>query len=86
MTPQSLTEEDIHTVRDFFTSGAAERLFTAMEHGIMTDWVNADNPVLREECWHRLQSILQLKFELRDAAAMKKLTERSVQGRRVYQA
>jgi len=79
-----LTAEQIEIVREFFTSEVADQLFQAMEHGLIGDWINATEIEDREHAWHMVQAVLQLKFSLRDAAAMKKLTERA-QERRVYQ-
>jgi len=91
-----LTAEQIEVVRKFYTSEAAEALFTTMEHNLITDWINQPDSGEREKLWHQVQAVLELKFSLRDAAAMKKLTERDQklreqrdeqrQGGRVYQA
>jgi hypothetical protein len=64
---------------------AADLLFTNLENGVISDWVNSGDSTAREELWRLLQVILQLKVTLRDAAAMKRLTERA-QERRIYQS
>ena len=83
MAPQ-LSDEQLEQIREFMQLDAAEILFTQMEAGVKDDWEACDQPAGREDCWLRLQAILQLKYFLRDAAAMKRLTERA-QERRVYQ-
>jgi len=80
----TLSDEQLEQIREFMLLDAAEILFTQMEAGVMADWITSDDPVQREDCWRRLQAILQFKNTLRDAAAMKRLTERA-QERRVYQ-
>ena len=55
------------------------------EHGLISDWINGSSADAREEAWRQMQVVLHLKFTLRDAAAMKRLTTRA-QERRVYQA
>ena len=80
-----LNAEQIEQIREFMHSEAADLLFTSLESGAVSDWINCTEPVGREECWRSLQAILQLKFALRDSAAMKRLTERA-QERRIYQS
>lgn len=85
MAVPTLSGEQLEEIRTFMLSEAAELLFTTMEHGVISDWINCADAANRDECWRTLQSILHLKFSLRDAAAMKKLTDRN-QERRVYQS
>ena len=80
-----LSDEQVETVRRFFMSEAADVLFQHLEQGLVTNWINSQAIEEREECWRTLQALLQLKFSLRDAAAMKTLTQRA-QERRVYQS
>ena len=83
MAAQTLSAEHLETIREFMLSEAAELVFGMMEAGIINDWVNCHDPAERETCWRNLQAVLLLKFYLRDAAAMKRLTERT-QERRIY--
>jgi len=83
--PATLSAEQLEEIRTFMLSEAAELLFTQMEAGVIADWIGATAPSDREDHWMRLQMILRLKAYLRDAAAMKKLTDRN-QERRVYQS
>ena len=83
-TAPALSAEHIEEIRSFMAGDAAEILFTQIEAGVMADWITCDDPVGRDNCWRSLQAILHLKNSLRDAAAMKRLTERA-QERRVYQ-
>jgi len=78
-----LSAEQIQEVRQFFESPTADLLFQHLETGLISDWINGQEVVDREECWCGLQAVLRLKFMLRDAAAMKRLTERA-QERRIY--
>jgi hypothetical protein len=80
----TLSAEQLEQIREFMVGDAAEALFTQIEAGTIADWIICGDPVDRETCWRNLQAILRLKNSLRDAAAMKKLTERS-QERRVFQ-
>jgi len=80
-----LDGEQIEFIREFFTSPVAEQLFAQLEGGVVNDWVNCQDAAEREHLWRMLQVILLLKFTLRDAAAMKRLTERA-QERRIYQS
>ena len=82
MEPQ-LSDDQLEEVRVFFDSDAAAALFTLLEGGCLADWIAATDTDQREECWRRFQTITQLKVSLRDATAMKRLTERA-QGARVY--
>jgi hypothetical protein len=79
----TLSDEQLEQIREFMVSAAAELLFTQIESGVMADWITCDDPVGRDNCWRSLQAILQLKNSLRDAAAMKRLTERA-QERRTF--
>jgi len=80
-----LDGEQIEYVREFFSSQTAELLFGQLEGGVINDWANCQDANERENLWRMLQAILLLKFSLRDAAAMKRLTERA-QERRIYQS
>jgi hypothetical protein len=79
----ALSSEQIEEIRAFCLSPAAELLFEQLESGAVADWINCPEPVGRETHWHIVQAILRLKAQLRDSAAMKRLSDR-IQERRTY--
>jgi len=77
MAMPQLTDQQIEQCLDFFRSDTASVLFQQIEAGTMADWLTCETPVGREAHWHEMQAILRLQASLRDAAAMKRLTERA---------
>lgn len=81
MAMPQLSDEQLEQVREFFTSAAATLLWQQMEAGVMSEWILAEIPDDREKCWFKLQALLVLQATLRDATAMKRMTERAQAGR-----
>jgi len=78
-----LSEEQIEEVRTFFESEAGKAMFATLEASCLATWINASDTTAREECWHMFQVIGQLQSVLRDAPAMKRLSQRA-QERRLH--
>jgi hypothetical protein len=78
-----LNDDQIEEVRAFINSPTGEAVFQQMQASTIAQWMCAETPDGREECWRMLQAILALQNTLRDAEAMKRLTQRT-QERRVY--
>jgi hypothetical protein len=72
-----LNDEQIEEIRQFCGSPTCVLLFDGIEASIMAKWIIAKTPADREECWQELQACLRLQAALRDAGAMKRLTQRS---------
>ena len=72
-----LNDEQLERVREFFASDAAKLLFDRLETEVLAAWLVAQNVTEREQCWFRVQAVLELQAKLRDAPADKRLTERS---------
>jgi len=72
-----LNDEQREQVREFFASDAAKLLFARLEAEVLATWSVAQNATEREQCWFKVQAVLDLQAKLRDAPADKRLTERS---------
>jgi hypothetical protein len=77
-----LSDDQIAEIRQFFSSDTAELVFGRIETGMVNDWIECQDASGREHHWRMLQAILLLKYSLRDAATMKRMTQRN-QERRV---
>jgi hypothetical protein len=79
-----LNEEQIEEVRQFFSSPTAVLIFQQLEQNLATDWMTTSDLAGREQLWQEGQAMARLFAVLRDASAMKKLTQRN-QDRRDFQ-
>jgi hypothetical protein len=70
-----LSDDELQYIREFFQSPTAEALFAEMQDGLVNDWINTQDLTSRELIWSDLQALLRLKVSLRDAPAMKRLTQ-----------
>lgn len=77
-----LNEEQLEEIRQFFSGPTGEALFAQLQAGVVAEWMGVQDLAERERCWSDLQAVNRLQATLRDATAMKRLTQRSV--RRVY--
>ena len=78
-----LSDEQLEEVRFFFESDAGKAMFAMLEASCMAEWISASDTAVREECWQRFQVISRLQSVLRDAPAMKRLSQRA-QERRLH--
>jgi hypothetical protein len=78
-----LDDEQIERIRSFFASPTGIVLFEQLKASVIAEWMCSEPPELqlREDSFHTLQAILRLEAMLRDAPAMKRMTQR-VQERR----
>lgn len=79
-----LSDDQIEEVRAFFTSPTGIAVFQQLQATQVASWMTSHDTKEREECWRLLQAVLQLEAALRDAEAMKKLTQRTQDRRAVY--
>jgi len=78
-----LSDEQIEEVRTFFASEAARAMFQTLEASCIAEWINGEDTNAREETWRMLQAVVRLLNVLRDAPAMKRLTQRAQERRSV---
>jgi len=78
-----LSEDQLSEVRSFFESPTGQAMFATMETAIIAEWINASSAEHREECWRMFQALGRLHGTLRDAPAMKRLSERAQERRAV---
>jgi hypothetical protein len=79
-----LDDEQIERIRSFFESPTGTAMFEQLKASVIAEWMCSAPPELqlREDSFHMLQAILRLEATLRDAPAMKRMTQRN-QERRV---
>ena len=80
-----ISEEQLREIHNFYSSAASQALFDEMEAGLMRDWSITTDLVSREQLWTDMQALRRLQVGLRDATAMKRMTQRAQAGR-VYTA
>jgi hypothetical protein len=76
-----LSDDQIEEVRAFMTSPTGEVVFQQVQATYIAQWMGAGSTNEREECWRMLQATVALHTMLRDAEAMKRLTQRAQERR-----
>jgi hypothetical protein len=74
---RELSDDELQYIKEFFQSPTGTALFETMQAGLIARWINTQDFTSRELIWGDLQAVLRLQVTLRDAPAMKRLTQRS---------
>lgn len=71
------TEEQLKEIHEFYNGDASKTLFLFMEAMLMQDWSTTTDLASREDLWQQVRALRALQASLRDATAMKRLTQRA---------